>query len=335
MGMRYRSLPTPWSQNIPLVRPILAFWREEIMAYVAERGLIPAQDATNLDTTYFRNRLRHELLPYLGTYNPQIRRVLWRMSEVMREDYETIEKAVQTAWQECAFVDGAGTVAFALERFGGYSAGVQRGLLRRAVGILRPGLRDIGLEAVERARRLAAASPGSQQVDLAAGLFAFREADRLWVTHRQADPPAGPWPRLPGSVVLELPVPATLQLSEDWVLQAELLDASVEVFSQAQQNSDPTHVWLDADRLQLPLLLRARQSGDRFCPLGLDGHSARLTDFMVNIKMPRRARQGWPLVCSGQEIVWVPLYRQSHSSRLTVSTSRVVHLQIQGKALML
>jgi tRNA(Ile)-lysidine synthase len=335
VGMRYRSLPSPWSQNIPLVRPILAVWREEILDYVADRGLTPAQDATNLDTTYFRNRLRHELLPYLATYNPQIRQVFWRMSEVMREDYETIEMVVQSAWRECAFVEEAGAVAFTLGRFCGYAAGVQRGLLRRAVGILRPGLRDIGLEAVERARRLANSPSNTHQVDLAAGLFAFCEAGRLWVASREAGPSYGPWPRLSGSVVLELPVSGTLELAEGWVMQAELMDISEEIYRQAEYNRDLTQAWLDTSRLRLPLHLRLRRSGDRFCPLGLDGHSTRLTDFMVNVKMPRRARDGWPLVCSGEEIVWIPYYRQSHSSRLTVSTRQVVHLQIKGGVLML
>ena len=37
--------------------------------------------------------------------------------------------------------------------------------------------------------------------------------------------------------------------------------------------------------------------GTRIKPLGMEGHSVKISDLMVNVKMPRRARAGWPLVC--------------------------------------
>ncbi|MGD9093773.1 MAG: tRNA lysidine(34) synthetase TilS, partial [Anaerolineales bacterium] len=75
-GMSYYSLPNPWSDRIPLVRPLLCVWREEIIVYLRERDIKPIIDASNLDTAYARNRLRHELIPTLETYNPAIRKAL-------------------------------------------------------------------------------------------------------------------------------------------------------------------------------------------------------------------------------------------------------------------
>ena len=67
-GMPYRALPNPWSETIPLVRPLLGIWRTEIETYCTERELNPVIDRSNIDTTFFRNRLRHELIPELDTY---------------------------------------------------------------------------------------------------------------------------------------------------------------------------------------------------------------------------------------------------------------------------
>ena len=72
-GMLYRTLPTPWSHEIPLVRPLLGTWRTEVLDYVLGRGYKPVFDASNLDVTYARNRLRHELIPMLEAYHPGIR----------------------------------------------------------------------------------------------------------------------------------------------------------------------------------------------------------------------------------------------------------------------
>src|SRR5690606_34005843 len=59
-GMPVYSLPNPWSQDIPLVRPLLSTWREDILAYNRDQGLVAREDATNQDLRYYRNRLRHE-----------------------------------------------------------------------------------------------------------------------------------------------------------------------------------------------------------------------------------------------------------------------------------
>ena len=55
-GMSFRSTPNNWHSSIPLVRPLLGTWREEIEYYLNENGIQPAIDASNLDTRYFRNR---------------------------------------------------------------------------------------------------------------------------------------------------------------------------------------------------------------------------------------------------------------------------------------
>ena len=64
-GMPIRALPNSWSKEIPLVRPLIPVWREEVFAYCNEHGLKPVFDKSNMDTTIYRNRLRHELIPYL------------------------------------------------------------------------------------------------------------------------------------------------------------------------------------------------------------------------------------------------------------------------------
>jgi len=56
----------------------------------------------------------------------------------------------------------------------------------------------------------------------------------------------------------------------------------------------PHQAWVDADTVGSPLYVRARRPGDRFAPLGMDGHTMKLSDFMINVKIPRRARDRWP-----------------------------------------
>jgi tRNA(Ile)-lysidine synthase len=58
----------------------------------------------------------------------------------------------------------------------------------------------------------------------------------------------------------------------------------------------------------------------------------KLADFMVNVKLPRRARDRWPVICAGDDIVWVPGYRLGHPFRLTKNTTKVIFLSLEGEA---
>ncbi|MBL8099851.1 MAG: tRNA lysidine(34) synthetase TilS, partial [Anaerolineales bacterium] len=74
--------------------------------------------------------------------------------------------------------------------------------------------------------------------------------------------------------------------------------------------------------------LRVRRAGDHFSPLGMEGHTQKISDFFVNEKVPQRARDRWPLLCAGDEIIWVPGFRPAHVHRLTDETKHVIYFSI-------
>ena len=111
-GMSYRSLPMPWSKNIPLVRPLLGVWRDEILAYLAERNLEPIKDPSNQDTTFLRNRVRHELIPSLEEYNPKVRQAIWNTANILHEDLSILESSFGEAWLECLLEEGSTFISF-------------------------------------------------------------------------------------------------------------------------------------------------------------------------------------------------------------------------------
>ena len=89
--MPYRSLPNAWSAKIPLLRPLLGVWRETVWEYLNQQGLKPSLDPSNLDARIYRNRLRHELIPYLETFNPRLRQSFWRTADILRQEHEILQ----------------------------------------------------------------------------------------------------------------------------------------------------------------------------------------------------------------------------------------------------
>jgi tRNA(Ile)-lysidine synthase len=327
-GMEYRTIPSSWSETIPLVRPLLSFWRADILDYCDEYGLEPVTDASNVDTTFFRNRLRHELIPILEKYNPRFRQGLLRTSQSLAGDYDLMQNLTAEAWESCLIRRGTGYLAFNLPGFQKLPVAIQRHLLRRAIAYHRPGLRDIDFDSIERGLGFLSAPKRNAQLDLIAGLRLLREGDEFWLATWEADLVGLEFPAIRPGEQFTLTISTTLFLNEDWQIQVDDLPDVDMALEQAEENQDPFQAWLDISGMDLPLILRPRQRGDRFQPLGMGGNSMKLSDLMVNLKLPSRARATWPLVCAGENILWVPGFRLSHLARIKPTTLQAIHLHL-------
>jgi tRNA(Ile)-lysidine synthase len=330
-GMEPWQLPNVWSKEIALARPLLGLWREETEAYCHEHGLQPVIDQSNFERTYFRNRLRHEVIPMLATHSPRFKEKLVRLAEVLRGDYQVLEPMVESTWRECLTKTEDGYLAFERKQFEGQLLGMQRRLIRRAMDQLRPGLRDIGFDTVERGLAFLRQPGSSGQVDLASGLRLVAERERVWIAKWEADLPGMGWPKMKGEPA-HLNSMWVLSLEDGWQMVMDLVSDVEEGKRLALENSDPYQAWLDADQTPAEFEVRSRRAGDRIRPLGMEGHSVKISDLMVNVKMPQRARAGWPLVCCLDEVLWVPGYAASHTSRVRSDTRQIFHLTLAHKA---
>ena len=297
------------------------------MQYCQEHQLEPTHDPSNSDLTFFRNRLRHELIPTLGQYNPRVKEALWRMAQVLGGDQAVLEEVTRQAWASCLCGQGAGYVMLSLVSLRGLSLGLQRGVLRTAIDCLRPDLRDIDFAAVERAVAWVNQPPHTGQAGLVSGLSLYFEGWRLFILESGAILTEGDWPLISAGEAGVLTVPGSLPLENGWAITCEEANFDGWEGLSALKNN-PYHAWLDASALSLPLRLRAAHPGERLEPLGMGGHSMKLSDFFINQGLPRRARPNWPLVCSGEQVAWVCGYRPAHPFRVNETTQSVVHLHL-------
>lgn len=325
-GMQVRSVNPTWHPSIPLLRPMLGHDRSEVLSYCQTQGLIPLEDPTNLDKTFYRNRLRHELLPFLESYNPRIRKLVWQMAETLNADYEVLETVLDEAWRICQPEQGSGFVTLSRPVFLAQLKGLQRGLLRRAISLLRPGLRDIDFQAVERGLSFASHPTRSKQIDLIAGLKLQVEGQLLWVAEWDAALLQPEWPQISHEYPIALP--GETELENRWRLTAAHVPVSDAARQAALDNPDPYSAWLDGDALGKQLRLRTRRPGDRFEPLGMGGKGLKLSDFMINQKLPAPARAGWPLLAVGEQIAWVPGYRPANPFRVSEDTRTITKLTL-------
>ncbi|HET8647157.1 MAG TPA: tRNA lysidine(34) synthetase TilS, partial [Vicinamibacteria bacterium] len=97
-----------------LVRPLLGVTRQAVLAHLRRRGLAWREDASNADTRLARNRVRHELIPYLeARFNPGVRATLARAAVALAAEQELLETMAGELFARAGRPDGAG---LALER---------------------------------------------------------------------------------------------------------------------------------------------------------------------------------------------------------------------------
>src|SRR5512134_1539254 len=111
-GMSYRTILQAFDPEIPVVRPLLDTWREETVVYCAANGFRPRHDPSNASLDFFRNRLRHLLIPTLESYNPRFRDVIWRTSRSLAGDFEIISGLLDEAWKASVVQEHADFIAF-------------------------------------------------------------------------------------------------------------------------------------------------------------------------------------------------------------------------------
>jgi tRNA(Ile)-lysidine synthase len=290
-----------------IIRPLLETSRQRLREFVADRQLAFREDETNQDLSIPRNRVRHELLPYLSReFSPGIVEVLAREASLAQvdEDHlqrEAIELARTVVLTLTATEQGPGAAAVAstavldADGLAGAPPAVGTRVARLVLEQLGGG-RFIGSDAVQRLLDLARGARG-EAVSLP-GLRARRSGGgrqiELGPEPERHGPAVEPGHNsrfalsIPGEVVL----PGGLAISAGW--------------SDPDRSESADGVSVLVSGLDGPLAVRFRRPGDRFRAPGMDGRAKKLQDYLVDRKVPREERDRLPLVVDAHDrIVWI------------------------------
>jgi len=277
--------------NGMIVRPLLTVSKEELLNYLKDNGIEYCLDESNLDPAYLRNRIRHELLPYLKQeYNPRIVENLNRLAEIARDENEIIEEEIKSIWDKIVIEKTPQTITVDNKVFTPLPLGMKR---RVALAILAELSGEAGWEMndVNKIIAISEKSGSSLRVTLKKAVKVNKCYDRMIFT-------TGKSRKI--SFVYEVPVPGEVTIEE-----------TGDRFSFScvpRQLYQPLagDVFLDYDKLPKPLFLRSRQEGDVIRLRGLNGRK-KIKDLFIDAKIPYHERAGVPLLAGGGHEVYAVL----------------------------
>lgn len=327
-------------QSTDLARPLLDLARADTVAYCAAHGWQPREDATNADNAYLRNRIRHELLPVLEQYNPNLRDTLIRNAALIAEDERYLEELTDAAWAEVVERTNAeaGTITFALPALTQLPSALRRRVLRRMETALLEDASRLEARHILAIERLVMSSTSGDRLTLPGDLLIRREYAALICERHGPNRRSGP--HRDATFPRALPVPGALDLPElGWRLRARVLPGPLDAAALHAPSSPITdaatgarlpapRAYLDADSAGATLLVRTWRRGDRIQPLGM-GNEKKLQDLFTDAKIPRALRTRLPLVFGANHLLWVAGLRLDERARVRDTTTRVLVLDIE------
>jgi tRNA(Ile)-lysidine synthase len=300
------------------VRPLLGATRGEIEAYLQRRGLPFRTDSSNGAMDFLRNRIRHELIPSLSSYNPAITERLGGTARALAADEEFLEAATDAAFARHVTLS-AGRVLMALPGVRSEPRGIRWRLYRRAIFQAKGDLLRIGFRHLQDIDRLIfSPKPHLTLVlpDLLQIARSYEEVSFAPAEERMSPLHAEFFVDRPGIY----PLPGGGSLAVDHAIPPDDL-----------KSVPATTAWFDLAKAPFPWLVRSFRPGDRFSPFGMAGQK-KVKDLFIDAKLPVASRSRIPLLFCGETLLWVGGVRVSNAARLTERTETAVRAEISGFA---
>jgi tRNA(Ile)-lysidine synthase len=324
--------PVRSTQNCHYIRPLIECTREQIEAFAQAQKLRWREDPTNTDTTILRNRIRHELIPLLKEYNPNLLEALGRTARVLAQAAQHLEREATHALEELLCEKKAHELVLDFKEFLKLPEYLQTLVLRHALFTLDCEVEAAHIEAVLTwARRR-----GAGELHLPAGVRVLRRHDRLIINNpspvvtsgRGVGRGEGPLPSSRTGDEYLLTVPGETVIPEiGWRFYTALTPRpSPPAPLPSSRTGEGWRVFLDADKIHGSLRVRTRRPGDRIL---LKGGTKKLQDFFVDRKIPREARDTIPLICDANALIWIVGQAQSEAYGVTPRTQRVLEIRAE------
>lgn len=305
-----------------IVRPLLDIERPEIEQYLRARGIQWRVDSSNQSRAFARNRIRHDLLPPLTqAWNPALTATLAHTADWARAE-EAYWNAELARLVPERLVLAPPAVLIGVDSLADLPLAAARRLVRRAVELAKGDLRGIGFEHLAGILDLAAAPEGHGRLQIP-GLDIFRSFEWLRLAPPVTDNLEQRNYRFP------LPVPGCVRLpGQNSVIHAELFE-NTEVTESSESVYNESVGGLDWNRISGSLEVRNWRPGDQYQPAGhADAEKIKL--LFQHARIPLWERRHWPIVISGDAILWARRFGPATGFRAGPGARQVLRIRETG-----
>ena len=289
--------------NGNIARPLLAFSREEIAVFAKTDNIVWREDASNASTKYIRNKIRHQVIPSLKEINPNLLDSFAKTSTNLQESKQVIEDRIAEVSEDC-ITTKSGIIKIDILKIRELS---------NSKAYLYQLLKEYNFTEWNDIYNLLSAQSGKQVFSKTHRLLKDRDFLLLSKSNETKE-------------VRE----ESFFIKEN---ELETLNPIHLVFESVQEISTENKqtIYIDKDLLKFPLIVRKRENGDYFYPLGMQGKK-KLSKYFKDEKFSLLEKENTWLLCnSDNKIIWVINYRQD--KRLSINKNSKNLLKVLVKVI--
>jgi tRNA(Ile)-lysidine synthase len=267
--------------NENIVRPLLKFSREEVLFFAKENKIFWREDQSNASTKYIRNKIRHGVLPVLKEINPSLLETFSKTVENLQESKQIIEDRIADISKKVIQTEIT-ILKIDISKINNLSS---------PKAYLHQLLRSYNFTEWSDVYNLLSAQSGKQVFSKTHRLL--KDRDFLILSPKSLSP------------ISEI----KLKIEESTL---EILKPIHLIFEDIKQKSTENKqtVYVDKNLLKYPLIVRKRENGDYFCPLGMQGKK-KLSKYFKDEKFSLFEKENTWILCTAEnEIIWVINHRQ-------------------------
>lgn len=299
--------------NGNIIRPLIEIERREIEKYLKDKNLHPRIDHTNYEDLYTRNKIRLKVIPYIEeVFKIDLVENLSRMAAILLEEDDYLEAKCEEVFNQICEINGE-EIKVDVDALKSQHTAIKRRLVKRMYLYVKGETDGLEYGHVEDVLNLLD-KPTSSKIDLPFEIEALKMYNNLVIRKKKTKE------KVKFKEVLKIPGVTTIEGIGKF--KAYVVDISqVDDFNKGEYIK-----FFDYDKIKGEIVVKSREDGDRFSPLGMRG-TKKLKEFFIDEKIPREERDYIPLVAIGKEIVWVVGYRMSEKFKVDKNTSKVLVIE--------
>ncbi|MFN7539027.1 MAG: tRNA lysidine(34) synthetase TilS [Bacteroidota bacterium] len=290
----------PIRKNQNLIRPLLPFFKNNLLAYAQENELAFVEDSSNASDHYTRNKLRHLLMPALREIFPDVDQQLAANIERFREGLQVYRQSVTQEIERISdwrnnekYVSVAGWKK--MDPLATYTWEI---------------IHPFGFQAAQIPEVI-------KLLESESGRYCQSSTHRI-IRHRQHLVIAPLATQITSLITIDADNPLT-NFSEG------SLKLEKKNYTNIPKDAAVNEIYVPADSIQFPLLLRRWQQGDYFYPLGLN-KKKKISRLLIDLKLSATEKEKIFVLETNKKIIWVVGIRLDHRFRLQKSTGEAWHL---------
>lgn len=312
-------------KELTLIRPLINETKEELLAFLSEKGQEYRVDSTNYQDDAARNFLRLSVIPKIEErINPSVKNNLLRLGRIAEEDENYLYSAAKKSLENAK--SGEGYDAKTLLSY-------ERPILKRCLRLaLQEKATLVDVEAVHIESLISLLSMQSGQLIHLPHSTVRVSFGKLIIERERAEREKGIslvyFPKKEGSyeagvysVRLDIFSVPPMEKEED-------VEYNVRKYGGYEKGA--LIAVMDEAKLAGHLTVRSRLPGDRFRPINSD-FNMKLKDLLISRKVDERKRDSLPLVVSDERIVFIPTVTVSDYAKVTKKTERILRMEFKRK----